>query len=217
MPAAQPDSLHSPKPQHPHCPDDIPVLQASNADPGFGLMLQSGVQIRCTTGIPLMRLLTEELGLSAAQVKKLDVFLLDGRPVDTPNESIVPSGARLALAAGLPGIAGLAMKSNSAVRGLRPGITHGARDADKAEAKPEAGAIELVLYSLALKYLAGHFLAAGLFVPVKKLLELLQTGLHGEYSLGGVPLELPAAIKKLSCLAPESPVFFRADIQTDAR
>jgi len=140
-------------------------LRIPKADPAWGLILQSGGVIPCTVGVPLTALLYGELGLSEEQLKPVDVLLLDGIAVDDPEKTIVPDGARLALAAGLPGIVGLAMKSGSAVGALRSGITH-TRD----EVNPRPGTILLSLYSLVIPLLAGHFLWRGIMVEVAQVL-----------------------------------------------
>jgi hypothetical protein len=140
-------------------------MAIESAAQGWGLVMQSGARVPCTVGIPLKTLLCEDFGLAPEQTGRIDVMLLDGRPVDAPEAAIVSHGARLALAAGLPGIAGLAMKSGSAVRGLRPGITF-------REVKVEAnvpGEVELALFSLALSMLAGHFLARGVILRAEQL------------------------------------------------
>ena len=142
----------------------VPV-HIPNANPAWRLLLQSGVGVACTVGIPFARLLRDELGLSDEQLRPVDALLLDGMPVDEPETAIVPDGARIALAAGLPGIAGLAMKSGSAVRALRSGITHTGGDAPR----PRPGTILLSLYSLVLPLLGGHMLQRGVLVEPSQL------------------------------------------------
>lgn len=141
-------------------------LHIAEANPAWNLILQSGAGIACTVGIPFAALLRDELGLSEAQLKPVDALFLDGMPVDTPESTVVPDGARLALAAGLPGIAGLAMKKGSAVRALRSGITHASGETTA----PRPGRISLSLYSLVLPLLADHFLQRGVMVEAAQIL-----------------------------------------------
>jgi len=152
------------------------------ASPTWGLILQSGVRVACTVGIPLHLLLRQELELTEDQLRPVDALILDGMPVDDPEKTIVPDGARLALAAGLPGIAGLAMKKGSAVRGLRSGITH----ASGGEAAPCPGTICLSLYSLVLPLLAGHFLHRGVIAQAAQILRYVRLAPHGP-CLWGAP------------------------------
>ncbi|MDR0239488.1 MAG: hypothetical protein LBI88_04555 [Deltaproteobacteria bacterium] len=141
-------------------------LHIPEANLAWSLILQSGVRVACTVGIPLRLLLRQELELTEDQLRPVDVLILDGMPVDDQEKTIVSDRARLALAAGLPGIAGLAMKQGSAVRALRSGITH----TPGGEATPCSGTICLSLYSLVLPLLAGHFLRRGFVVEVAQIL-----------------------------------------------
>lgn len=162
--------------------------------------MQSGVRISCTIGIPLKDLLLRELAVPEESLKRIDVLLLDGKPVDSPSDVLVPDGARLALAAGLPGIAGLAMKSNSPVRGLRPGITYDADAANTTVDEARPGSVELVLYSLAIPLLAPHFLARGAVVNREQLLRYLRLSNQESYRLDGFGLEADEIGEKLEQL-----------------
>jgi hypothetical protein len=132
--------------------------------------MQSGVIIRCTVNISLEQLLRVEFGLSKKQLALVDTYLLDGMPVDQPDNTLVPDAARLALAAGLPGIVGLSMKQGSAVRGLRSGITHSLSGNTDEQKTSDTGCVTLSLYSLTLPRLAGHFLKRGVLVQGEQLL-----------------------------------------------
>jgi len=145
-------------------------LRIPEANHAWGLILQSGATVTCTVGIALTTLLRDGLGLSEEQLKPVDALLLDGMPVDEPKNVVVPDGARLALAAGLPGIAGLAMKSGSAVKALRSDITHAGQE----EPNPRPGTVFLSLYSLVLPLLAGHFLQRGIMVKAAQLLRYIR-------------------------------------------
>lgn len=178
---------------------------------GWTLLMQHGVRVDCATGLPLADLL-RELELSEEQISRVDVLLLNGKPVDSPRTAIVPSGARLALAAGLPGIAGLAMKSNSAVRGLRPGITHLEQNAGSAPPVPGPGHIELALFSLALPLLAAHFLQRGVTLVCADLLRFLRPALADPCLFDGEPLSLQQVRQRLAGLAPDALIFFSARV-----
>ena len=159
-------------------------LHIPRAQSAWGLILQSGAVIACTVGIPLTALLRGELGLSEDHLKPVDVLLLDGMPVDDPEKAVVLDGARLALAAGLPGIAGLAMKSGSAVRALRSGITH----TRGGEANPRPGTILLSLYSLVLPLLAGHFLQRGIMAEPAQVLRYARFAPEDRCLFDGAPI-----------------------------
>ncbi len=136
-------------------PVHIPKASAS-----WKLIMQSGVGLSATVGLPLSEFFVSELKLTDMDQKAIEALVLDGMPVDDPSTAVIEDGARLALAAGLPGIAGLSMKKNSAVRALRGGITYRNRE----ETRPRSGRITLALYSLVLPALGAHFLERGILV-----------------------------------------------------
>lgn len=131
-----------------------------NASASWKLIMQSGAGLSVTVGLTLSSFIAAELKLTERDQLVIEALVLDGMPVDDPAAAVINNGSRLALAAGLPGIAGLAMKKNSAVRGLRGAITH----KGSGEVKPGAGRVTLFLYSLTLPALGGHFLKKGIFV-----------------------------------------------------
>lgn len=146
------------------------TLHLENANPSWKLLLQAGVGFPCTVGISMSDLVSEELELTKEQFAIVEALVLDGMPVDDPDAAIVPDGARVALAAGLPGIAGLSMKKDSAVKVLRATITHIKDETPD----PRPGHIVLALYSLVLPVLAEHFLSRGILVEAKQLRRYLQ-------------------------------------------
>lgn len=136
-------------------------ITVDKAGSSWTLLMQSGVTVECRVGVTAAELLSGEFAVPAEILARIDAILVDGQPVDDLDRAIVPDGARLALAAGLPGIAGLAMKRGSAVRALRGGITH---MGSGTVARPGPGRIVLSLYSLALQMLGAHFLRRGVLV-----------------------------------------------------
>ena len=188
-----------------YMPPQLTVIIES-ANQNWGLIMQSGVSVPCTVDIPLKKLLHEEFGLTPEQTRRIDVMLLDGKPVDTPETVIVPDGARLALAAGLPGIAGLSMKSGSAVRGLRPGITFRQDEAEMPT--PSPGKVELALFSLALGLLAEHFLARGVILRVVQLANYARRAKDEPCLFCGQQGSITGVLKELERLPEDTPVFF---------
>ena len=188
--------------------DTAVSLHIPRASAAWGLILQSGVTVACTVGIPLAALLRDELGLSGEQLRPVDALLLDGMPVDEPESTVVPDGARIALAAGLPGIAGLAMKSGSAVRALRSGITHQGKEASN----PRPGTVFLSLYSLVLPLLAGHFLQRGVVVEAAQLLRYARFAPDDHCQLGGRTLAANDLQAELSAFPPGTPFLLTAGV-----
>ncbi len=135
-------------------------LHIPQASPAWALIMQSGVELAATVGLPLADFLNSQLELTGEQQGRIEALVLDGMPVDDPARALIHDGSRLALAAGLPGIAGLAMKKDSAVKALRGPITHVKTE----PASPRPGRVTLALYSLVLPVLGPHFLRKGVLI-----------------------------------------------------
>lgn len=190
-------------------------LHIPKARPAWGLLFQSGAFVACTVGVTLHALLREGFGLSEEELVPIDVFLLEGAPVDFPETAVVPNEARLALAAGLPGIAGLAMKKGSAVGALRAGITH-TRNASTA---PSPGGVNLFLYSLALPLLAGRFLQRGVVIDAARFVQYSRFAPNDPCILNARSLTALEAAAILSTRSATTKIFLQADLvdDTDAR
>lgn len=173
--------------------DLLKKLKIDKANPAWGLLMQSGAEIKCQIGISLDKFLNKELGLSQEQLAPIDVFILNGVPVDELDKSFVPDGARLALAAALPGIAGLAMKKGSAVRGLRAGIS-----TKQTQISPRPGSIQLSLYSIALAQLAGHFLEKGIIVKSTQIIRYAKFAPQDICDLDGQKLKISELVEILT-------------------
>lgn len=181
---------------------------------GFGLLFQGGVRIYCCTNVVLSRIFEDGLRLSKEQIKKLDVFFLDGKPVDEPEKAIVPTGSRLALAAGLPGIAGLAMRSGSPLAGLRPGITY--MEQQSGTITPDVdGWIDLALFSLALGRLDAHFCKLGFVVSADRLSPMLRPSLGQLAVIDGKETSLDECRRLVANLPPGSFVKVQADFSKE--
>ncbi len=141
-------------------------VHVTSPAPALNLILQSGVLLPCRTGISLHTLFAHDLAVPAHVLERITVFFLEGKPVDNLETAFAHEGCRIALAAGLPGAAGLAMRLGSPLAGLRPGITH----LDKTHvAVKEHSYITLALFSLSMPMLAPHFLAQGVYVTPAQL------------------------------------------------
>lgn len=143
----------------------LPTLTIERGNESWKLIMQSGVGFQCTVGTPVNEFLRREFDLSPEGLKSIEAVLIDGMTVDDPEVAILPDRCRLALAAGLPGAAGLAMRVNSGVKGLRSGITY-LRD-DKPDPRP--GTITLLLYALVLPVIAGGVLRHGVLATIEQI------------------------------------------------
>lgn len=183
-------------------------IHLENASASWGLLMQSGVDVSCTVGVPVADFLSEGLAIPDTSIAKIDAVFLDGMPVDDIAAAIVPDGARLALAAGLPGIAGLAMKRGSAVRALRGGITHVA----SAAANPMSGYVTLILYSLVIPMLAPLILRRGVIATFAQLCRYVRFAPEDVVFFEAGGMSISAWLDAFG-QNPDEQCFFTADIQ----
>lgn len=171
-------------------PDDLAAM-AAIAREGFGVSALPGRTLRET--------LTKDLRLCPECVEqRIQTVFLDGSPVDDIDQDHARPGCTLALAAAMPGVAGIAMRRGSPVGVFREGVTHhaeeGARGAEPFE-------LTLKLFnSVAVECLA-RVLAHGVRVRAARLAELLETNPEALcrvfFTLDGSPVERAALIKAL--------------------
>jgi hypothetical protein len=165
-----------------------------SASPSWTLLMQSGVLVDCRVNQSLGRLLREDFGLSEELLNDVEAIILNGEPVDDPNLTPVAAHSRLALAAGLPGVAGMAVKKNSPLKALRNSITS---RGDELDLPHVAGRIVLALYSLTIKRLGPFFLKRGVWVTGKQLTFYGRFALDDIVNLGYITLKVEEWLKEL--------------------
>lgn len=122
-------------------------------------IMQHGAYIATTVGIPVGMLLREHLTIPEAYLAAhVETIFIDGRPVDDAETATVHDGARIGLAAALPGAAGIAMRRNSPYAALRGTISITEKQTCPA---PANGEITLLLFNNIMHDLAGKFLQQG--------------------------------------------------------
>ncbi|MDR3640999.1 MAG: hypothetical protein P4L39_06720 [Humidesulfovibrio sp.] len=159
---------------------------------GFGVLARPGRTLRET--------LTKDLGLCPECVEeRIQTVFLDGSPVDDIDQDRAQPGCTLALAAAMPGVAGIAMRRGSPVGVFRESVTHHA----DARALDRAEPFELTLKlfnSVAVECLA-NVLVHGVVVRAARLAELLETNpealAEASFTLDGQPLDRAAAVRAL--------------------
>ncbi len=91
----------------------------------FTLLFQSGVSIRCITGVSIEQLLIDQLGIQRDYLeKRLSTVFLDGSPVDDIGEASIASGMTLALSSSMPGLAGATLRRKGMLSSMRRSITY---------------------------------------------------------------------------------------------
>ncbi|MDR1086621.1 MAG: hypothetical protein LBP22_17630 [Deltaproteobacteria bacterium] len=169
-------------------------LYIEPAGSGWTLLMQSGVMVDCLVDQSLETLLKEDFSLTDCDLTGIEALILDGSSVDDIKNTVVRDQSRLALAAGLPGVAGMALKKDSALKGLRNSITCRAEDIPE---KSKPGRICLALYSLVLGRLGSRFLRNGIYVTPKQLLRYASFNLGDLVRVGGRVLPVKDFIKEV--------------------
>jgi len=181
------------------------VLRADpDALAGLAPLAREGFSVVARAGRSLRETLVNDFGLCPDCVEeRIQTVFLDGSPVDDIDQDSARPGCTLALAAAMPGVAGIAMRRGSPVGVFREGVTHHAdADADNGE---EPFALTLKLFnSVAVECLA-KVLAHGVSVRAARLAELLESNpeaLTGvAFALDGQPLDRAATLRALRGMA----------------
>jgi hypothetical protein len=131
--------------------------------------------------------------------ERIQTVVLDGSPVDDIDHDAARPGCTLALAAAMPGVAGIAMRRGSPVGVFREGVTHHADAGAQQRAEPFELTLKL-FNSVAVECLA-RVLAHGVRVPAARLAELLETTPaaleDAAFTLNGQPLDRAGLIARL--------------------
>ncbi|GFM35805.1 hypothetical protein [Desulfovibrio psychrotolerans] len=121
-------------------------------------IMQHGVVVESPVGGTVRYVLETGFDFAHGYVEdRIKTVFIDGMPVDNIDTAVVHDGARMGLAAALPGAAGIAMRRNSPYAALRGDITRGA----EAEEEIVPGHITLLLFNLIMVEKGAQFLSQG--------------------------------------------------------
>lgn len=175
--------------------DNLPmVLMRHDAPERFSLLLQGGFLMPVPEPCTLREFLCELVGVCGVYTEKsIQTIFLDGLAIDDLDTAMIKPGARLALSAAMPGLAGATMRRGGYYRKMREGISQKVLDGAEITAK-EAFRLQVRLYNAVGRDLAGLFLHLGILVPTSDFKKFLASQppnffnhLHA-VELDGVPL-----------------------------
>ena len=150
------------------CPDtpDIPLVRIAPARPeSFELILQAGFRTELDRTMPLDEVLLG-LGIPARYIQeRIQTIFLNGAAVDCLDCPLHP-GDRLALSAALPGLVGATLRRGGCYARLREGISH---RGDPASCRQKQPFLEIRLFNLMARELAGPILARGIILEGEDL------------------------------------------------
>lgn len=132
----------------------------------FFTLLQRGFGLKTRVGISVKTALTQEFGLDAELLEKIQTVFLDGKAVDDLESSIIRDGSVLALSAAMPGLVGATLRRGSFYAAMRSHITSaGTLDMTG----PKEGRVTLKLFNLLIKELGPILLEKGILVEKNAL------------------------------------------------
>lgn len=139
--------------------------------PAWRDLAQRGVWVEGTVGVPVRTFIERELGAEPEYAEAtIQTVFLEGHPVDDIDQVLVPDGARMALAASMPGLMGIAMRRKSPGAFVRASITW---EAGEGDTQPAPGRVFVLLYNRVMEDLGPGLLARGVLVRANVLLERL--------------------------------------------
>lgn len=126
----------------------------------FSDLLQSGVRLSSREGRSVSALLVEDLGLDRRAVaERIGTVILDGRPVDDIDETLLTDGCTLSLSAAMPGLVGATLRRGGPLRSMRSSISGVSRATPSGESEIS---ITLKLFNLLVGELGPTVLRQGI-------------------------------------------------------
>lgn len=145
------------------------------AGPGFACLnplLRTGVDVAVPGPLSVRALLCTVLELAPEFVeRRVATLFLNNHPVDDLDATQVRPGDTMALAAAMPGIAGITMRRNSPVKALRADISCSQTAADSQPG--QAGAVTVKLFNFIALEAGPGLLSQGVVAPARRVAETL--------------------------------------------
>ena len=179
-------------------PDNPYVLDLEHDDPGgFALLLQTGVFIPASQGLALQSFLCNVLGIDPSYLdQRVQTVFLNGLAVDDLSRAVIGPGARVALSAALPGLAGATMRRGGFYAGMRQGVTYVPAGVERCA---DDFLVNIRFFNMVGAELCERVLGRGVYVEADALKAFLQRRPEG--FLAGMRLVDPASGEMLSASA----------------
>lgn len=152
------------------------LVRLDSAGPGFACLnplLRTGVDVAVPGPLAVRELLCTVLELAPEFVeRRVATLFLNNHPVDDLDATQVRPGDTMALAAAMPGIAGITMRRNSPVKALRADISC-AQTAVGGQSG-QAGAVTVKLFNFIALEAGPGLLSRGVAVPAQAVAQTLR-------------------------------------------
>ena len=131
----------------------------------FFKLIESGFKLKINTGLSIRELFCDQLGVSEHYYDdRIQTVFLDSKPVDNDATALVYDGARIALAAAMPGLVGATFRKGGQYAYFRGTISHS--ETGNSSAKGE-GEIVVKLFNMVARELGPAFLKKGIIIEGK--------------------------------------------------
>jgi hypothetical protein len=138
----------------------------------FFKLIESGFKLKINTGLSIRELFCDQLGVSEDYYDdRIQTVFLDSKPVDNDATAIVYDGARIALAAAMPGLVGATFRKGGHYASFRGTISHS--ETGNSIIKGE-GEIVVKLFNMIAKELGPAFLKKGIIIEGKRFQDFMQ-------------------------------------------
>lgn len=142
----------------------------------FFRLIESGFRLRIKGGQSIRELFCNQLGVSEDYYDdRVQTIFLDSKPVDNDETTRVYDGARIALAAAMPGLVGATFRKGGRYASFRSTISHS--ETGNSGVKGD-GEIVLKLFNMVAKELGPAFLQKGIIIEGKRFQDLMLRNLE---------------------------------------
>lgn len=157
---------HNSKPQH------LRIAVKTRQIAFFFRFIESGFRLRVKTGLSIRELFCDQLGVSRDYYDdRIQTVFLDSKPVDNDATALVYDGARIALAAAMPGLVGATFRKGGQYAYFRGTISHS--ETGNSSVKGE-GEIVVKLFNMVAKELGPAFLKKGIIIEGKRFRDFVR-------------------------------------------
>ncbi len=143
---------------------------------GFLRLFLTGVRINTHCGISIREFICDQLGVDVSYFdNRIQTIFLNGKAIDSPENTHIQEGSTLAMSAAMPGLVGSTFRKKGVLASFRSNITHQADSAVKMTKSKKTDWITIKLFNYITRELGPNVLERGVSVKVSNLKEVLNS------------------------------------------